>query len=207
MLILNILQSAPTAAPAGTCEDRTGEWALVDGGRVQNWCTWAAAGDDPLVRCRKKDLYADCPVTCDRCPTPGPVPTGSTSNPVPAPRLEITFVGNPCGDAFPDGKCTECTGDCDTDSDCAGDLRCAQRRGTSGDNNVPGCAWGPDSDAIRFGTDDFCKFYFFVCFFVIFCETILSSRLCISISSLFTHSLIHSFSKNLCCNIYIYKYI
>ncbi len=69
-LILNILQSAPTAAPAAaTCEDRTDKWALVDGGTIRNWCTWAADSDNPLGRCRKKDLYTDCPVTCQSgCP-------------------------------------------------------------------------------------------------------------------------------------------
>ena len=38
---------------------------------------------------------------------------------------EVEYVGNPCTGAFPDGKCTLCTGDCDRDSDCADGLRCA----------------------------------------------------------------------------------
>ncbi len=66
--ILEMLQSTPTAAPVATCEDRAGQWALVDGGKIQNWCTWAADSDTPLVKCRKKDLYDDCPVTCQDCP-------------------------------------------------------------------------------------------------------------------------------------------
>ncbi len=68
--ILNILQTSDTAAPvpAPSCEDRKGKWALVDGGTSRNWCNWAANGADPLNRCRKQDLYTDCPVTCDSCP-------------------------------------------------------------------------------------------------------------------------------------------
>ncbi len=74
---------APSTSPNTTptnCIDRTDQWTIGD--RTRNWCTWAANGADPLVRCRKKDLYTDCPVTCDSCPTPAPVPTNPTVSPV-----------------------------------------------------------------------------------------------------------------------------
>ena len=77
-------------------------------------------------------------------------------SPVPAPTVlpEVRFVGNPCTAAFPDGKCTLCTGDCDSDSDCAGDLVCFQR---SGGEDVPGCVWGSNSASLKADDDDFCK--------------------------------------------------
>ena len=53
---------------------------------------------------------------------------------------DIQFVGNPCTKYSANGKCNECTGDCDADSDCAGELRCAKRARAS--QNVPGCVWG-----------------------------------------------------------------
>ncbi len=68
-----------TPAPAATlCVDRTGKWSIGD--RTINWCNWAANGSDPPTRCRKKDLYMDCPVTCNSCssPTPAPVSTSCT---------------------------------------------------------------------------------------------------------------------------------
>ena len=92
----------------------------------------------------------------------------------------VSFVGNPCTDQFPSGKCEICTGDCDRDSDCADGLRCAQRRETSGIENVPGCEWGPGSDSIRFDNDDFCKLR--TCLFVVcfegFLVWVLSQRVC-----------------------------
>ena len=71
--------------------------------------------------------------------------------------VQTRYMGNPCTAEFPDGKCEECTGDCDNDNDCAGELRCAQRWGSSGNVNVPGCTWSNISDSLRFGDDDFCK--------------------------------------------------
>ena len=70
----------------------------------------------------------------------------------------IHYVGNPCNGE--DGKCGLCTGDCDSDSDCEGNLRCAQRYGSDGFENVPGCAWGEGSDDVRLDDDDFCKLQF-----------------------------------------------
>ena len=70
------------------------------------------------------------------------------------PENIIDYVGNPCGS---NGECTICQGDCDSDSDCNGDLRCAQRSKLTGVENVPGCAWGADPDGRRFDNDDYCK--------------------------------------------------
>jgi len=70
--------------------------------------------------------------------------------------LVVEFVGNPCTSEFDSGLCEICTGDCDYDSDCAGDLRCAQRSKFNGVENVPGCAWADGSDLIRNENDDYC---------------------------------------------------
>ncbi len=62
--------SAPTLAPVA-CTDRTGKWQLNGVGANKNWCKWAAnlgTSNATANRCGKKDLYADCPKTCDRCP-------------------------------------------------------------------------------------------------------------------------------------------
>jgi hypothetical protein len=82
-----------------------------------------------------------------------PTPTPPTPTP-PTPTTEIQYVGNPCNSAFSSGKCELCTGDCDSDSDCAGDLRCAQRREITGVEIVPGCNWG---NANRNTDDDYCE--------------------------------------------------
>ena len=76
---------------------------------------------------------------------------------------EIEYIGNPCTDYSDGGKCTQCQGDCDTDSDCEGNLRCAQRKESSGVENVPGCTWGSASN--RFDDTDYCEFI--MSFFVI----------------------------------------
>ena len=73
--------------------------------------------------------------------------------------LVVEFVGNPCTNEFESGLCEICTGDCDRDSDCVGDLRCAQRSKFNGFENVPGCVWANGSDSIRNENDDYCKFY------------------------------------------------
>ena len=82
------------------------------------------------------------------------------SQPITAPELEVEFVGNPCNNAFSNGKCDVCTGDCDRDSDCDGDLRCAKRDGRDGNDeveNVPGCVWGDGSEDQQDDDNDFCK--------------------------------------------------
>ena len=69
---------------------------------------------------------------------------------------EVHFIGNPCTKEYDSGKCPACRGDCDKDSDCEEGLRCAQRNGYDGNDKVPGCNWGPNSDDIRFENDDYC---------------------------------------------------
>ena len=76
---------------------------------------------------------------------------------MPEPENVTTFVGNPCTSFSDGGYCKECTGDCDRDEDCAGDLRCAQRSSFSGLEDVPGCSWAEGSDSIRFDNDDYCE--------------------------------------------------
>ena len=65
----------------------------------------------------------------------------------------ITRVGNPCNAAFTSGFCDVCTGDCDSDNDCDGSMRCAQRSTADGSENVPACDF---ADGNRYATDDFC---------------------------------------------------
>ena len=70
------------------------------------------------------------------------------------------YVGNPCGESFPlTGLCTECTGDCDSNSDCEGDMMCLQR---DGGEDVPGCTF---TDSYRkAGDDDYCELLLFFLF-------------------------------------------
>lgn len=70
----------------------------------------------------------------------------------------ITIVGSnaDCTDDFPNGACGLCMGDCDNDSDCFGDYRCAARVRTDGQENVPGCTWGPDSEDLKLDNRDYC---------------------------------------------------
>ncbi len=50
-----------------SCADRTGSWTI--GTRTRKWCIWASrASDPPMTRCVRKDLFNDCPVTCNECP-------------------------------------------------------------------------------------------------------------------------------------------
>ena len=70
---------------------------------------------------------------------------------------ELRHVGNPCTDVFGEGSCEICTGDCDGDYECAGDMRCAQRAVGVSEENVPGCVWGPDSDNLRRRAGDYCE--------------------------------------------------
>ena len=113
------------------------------------------SGFDAVAGCQgaggDRDVYGK-----DVC-VPAQPTTSPSAIPTPEPEIEVQYVGNPCTDFFADGKCTECTGDCDGDSDCAGDLRCAQRSKRSGNEIVPGCLWGDNSDAIRLDDSDFCE--------------------------------------------------
>ena len=76
---------------------------------------------------------------------------------------EIVNVGIDCTDFFPMLRgCAICTGDCDTDSDCDGELRCAHRTRIDGQENVPGCVWGDDSDDLLMSNGDYCEFFYFL---------------------------------------------
>ncbi len=62
--------ASPTLAPVA-CADRTGKWQLNGVGANINWCKWAenrGTSTATAKQCGKRDLYADCPKTCDRCP-------------------------------------------------------------------------------------------------------------------------------------------
>jgi len=84
---------------------------------------------------------------CSTSPTSSPAPTTETK--------EIQWVGDPCNSVFPQtGKCAECTGDCDHDSDCEDGLVCYQRN--IGDVNVPGCTWGSNNALLINHPGDYC---------------------------------------------------
>ena len=73
---------------------------------------------------------------------------------VPACIREAENVDNPCTDVFGDGICPACTGDCDYDSDCAGDMRCFQR--SSGETDlISGCVYPEALNTL--GSTDICK--------------------------------------------------
>ena len=75
---------------------------------------------------------------------------------------EIQDVANPCTDYFGAGNCHICTGDCDYDSDCAGDLKCFERYYDL--EEVPGCNFTDFND--RDSDADYCKCNnFFSCIF------------------------------------------
>lgn len=85
-------------------------------------------------------------VSCEAAPTVSPAPTTALK--------EIIYAANPCTWSFPETeKCEECTGDCDYDSDCEGDLRCFQREGGE---DVPGCYFS--NSRLKSFDDDYCKF-------------------------------------------------
>ena len=65
-------------------------------------------------------------------------------------------MNDECTNHYDDGKCELCSGDCDTDDDCAGDLVCFQR---DGGEDVPGCSWGANNVAIKNQNWDFCKLW------------------------------------------------
>mmetsp|Transcript_17430 Transcript_17430/g.26044 ORF Transcript_17430/g.26044 Transcript_17430/m.26044 type:complete len:855 (-) Transcript_17430:362-2926(-) len=233
------IPSSPTAPAPTPCLDTSGTFDID--GTTKNWCNWVKKDPTFTVnRCSTRNLSTFCPVACNSCPTlapsvaPSHAPTLSTPAPQAAPVtlppvmnpgtcdccekvegkidsmeievkkiqaieqkvstidskidalmnylmppsttsvpsaspvastsapsqsspvLEVQYVGNPCGSFSPGGECAECTGDCDSDSDCAGDLRCAQRRSSGGEELVPGCVWGPNSDSLRFDDSDYC---------------------------------------------------
>ena len=69
---------------------------------------------------------------------------------------DIQNMGLACTDYYGDGNCGICSGDCDTDEDCAEDLVCYQRE--TGGVDVPGCSWGENSDWYKYvGRWDYCK--------------------------------------------------
>ncbi len=58
----------PGPGPASRgCSDRTGEWTI--GTKTKDWCLWARSKGEENTdsRCALKDIYNDCPVTCDSC--------------------------------------------------------------------------------------------------------------------------------------------
>jgi len=64
--------TSPSSAPSSdvvhtgfVCEDRQDQWQINQSTR--SWCFWARK-TETASRCALKDLYIDCPVTCDNCP-------------------------------------------------------------------------------------------------------------------------------------------
>ena len=85
-------------------------------------------------------------------------PDDATESPSSSPTMNriIQFAGNPCRGLSGDrGNCIACTGDCDDDSECLGDLRCAQRNRWDGLEEVPGCSF-LSGDPSKTTNYDFC---------------------------------------------------
>ena len=91
------------------------------------------------------------------CSSSGQKITITAIAPTPSPSFDspniVKNVGNPCTSYF-EGVCEVCTGDCDSDADCALGLRCADR--DAGDI-VPGCTFAEGSNDQASGTD-YCKY-------------------------------------------------
>ncbi len=62
--IFNFMLSQPSRS---TCSDRTGEWTI--GTKTKDWCLWARSKGEGEIenRCELKNIYTDCPVTCNSC--------------------------------------------------------------------------------------------------------------------------------------------
>ncbi len=144
-----------TCGSCSTCVDPDGaiRFRFEHNGKfIKRSCAWVTR-KQLSFRC---SLTSDaCRASCGSCSSTPPTPTPpNPTPPTPTPSNQIQYVGNPCNSYFSGGKCEQCTGDCDSDSDCAGDLRCAQRWETTGVENVPGCSWG---NADRNTNDDYCE--------------------------------------------------
>jgi hypothetical protein len=145
----------------GLCKQCTGDCDYDSDCEGDMICFQRSSGDLEVPGCvwgkGSWELKKDDSDYCIQPPTTPTVPTPTAPTPsAPTPSYkEIRYVGNPCGDAFPQtGLCEECTGDCDYDSDCEGDMVCLQRY--SGDLDVPGCVWGEGSDDIKNDGTDIC---------------------------------------------------
>jgi len=134
--------------------------SVLDQGETYTQSNWARTGKSLKIKvCSMSSGTPDTAVVgiwldginkitdCDAPPTVSPAPTTRFK--------EIQWVGDPCTSVFPlTGKCTECTGDCDLDSDCEDGLVCYQRN--SGDVYIPGCVWGSNSPSLINDGGDYC---------------------------------------------------
>ena len=83
---------APTHAPAGCADDTS--WSAFGGG--QYTCAWWAANDPGCTYYQDDGQIANCPVTCNTCPSPMSAPTmpspNMTSLPISSKSLLLCFV-------------------------------------------------------------------------------------------------------------------
>ena len=112
---------------------------------------------DPETKTFALDFFFESCFVPSQAPSNNPVTHAPVPVGTPSVLPEVQFVGNPCGDQFSDGLCTLCSGDCDRNRDCAGDLICFQR---SGGEDVPGCTWGSNSATLKAENDDYCKLFY-----------------------------------------------
>ena len=153
--------SKPCLRCQGDCDD--------DGGCAGDLECFSRSGFEAVPGCIGEGGMYDIDLGADICiskyaPTsfpssvPSTMPSLSSSPTVSSvpttPFKEIEFVGSRCNDAFSSGKCEQCTGDCDEDSDCAGGMLCFKR---DGGEDVPGCSWGAHGGSLKGGDEDFCK--------------------------------------------------
>ncbi len=82
------------ASSTSSCADKIGQWFI--GTKKTNWCNWAKKAGNAHIhnRCRNKNLYDDCPVTCDNCPSTTPSPAASPSCSCEALTAEIEGITN-----------------------------------------------------------------------------------------------------------------
>ena len=95
---------------------------------------------------------------CVRRSTPAAVPETRmpTQKPASAPSTPIKNIGK---DGCKDGSCRLCEGDCDSDADCGGGLRCFLRDALE---PVPGCS-GDGHGGESFGSQDYCHSGMAIC--------------------------------------------
>jgi hypothetical protein len=104
-----------------------------------------------------KDICVDKQASLSPSALPSASPVELTASPSRNDPTEILHIGPDCTVNFASGKCSICTGDCDSDYDCADGLRCVARELFDGFENVPGCNWGANSEKWRNLNGDYCE--------------------------------------------------
>mmetsp|Transcript_21514 Transcript_21514/g.27135 ORF Transcript_21514/g.27135 Transcript_21514/m.27135 type:complete len:225 (-) Transcript_21514:232-906(-) len=100
-LFIAFTSTISVASSTSICADKTEPWAI--GRKTLSWCTtWLVKGGadeaEIAARCETKNLYDDCPVTCNSCPTQAPAGSPSPSeieklqSQIDAMQVDITMI-------------------------------------------------------------------------------------------------------------------